>query len=129
MLRDANEDAAAGYFNVPAELDPGAWPIELGSEAYRAWVRDRVRQARALFLVGRTYWRGVGSLRCRIAGYAYISRSEWVLDAIERDGFRLRPAYSGRKHLGNVLRIAGLATLSGLSRRPSRTHSPVISAH
>jgi phytoene/squalene synthetase len=101
MLRDTVDDLAAGYINVPGEfltthqLNPG----ELHSDSYRAWVQDRVEQARSYFEEGRSYLSEVKSLRCRLAGYAYMARFEGVLDAIEREGYRLRSDYPERKQL------------------------------
>ncbi|PKO24096.1 MAG: hypothetical protein CVU38_00490 [Chloroflexi bacterium HGW-Chloroflexi-1] len=100
MLRDTLDDAAAGYFNVPREiLEAAITPQDVGSDAYRAWVKSRVRMARACFEAGKVYLSQVENLRCRIAGYAYIARFVGVLDAIERDGYRLRSAYPECKSL------------------------------
>lgn len=101
LLRDTFEDVAAGYYNIPAEfvkahgIDP--WDIE--SAPYRTWVESRVRLARTDLKAGEAYLMQVRNLRCRLAGYAYIARFMPVLDAIERDEFRLRPAYPESKSL------------------------------
>jgi phytoene/squalene synthetase len=93
MLRDAVEDAEAGYFNIPREvLEAGRIaPRDFDSPPYRAWVRERVRLARGLFREGKQYIRRLGNLRARIAGLAYCARFEPVLDAIEASGSLLRP--------------------------------------
>ncbi len=91
MLRDTVEDVAAGYFNIPVEvlsaedLDPG----DLTSPAYRAWVRQRVLQARRGFELGKGYLAQVGSRRCRLACVAYCGRFEAVLNTIERNQYDL----------------------------------------
>ena len=107
MLRDTVDDLTAGYFNIPGEfltahrLNPG----DLDDDSYRAWVKDRVEQARSCFAVGRSYLAQVKSLRCRLAGYAYMARFEGVLDAIEREGYQLRADYPERKQLRARLRL------------------------
>lgn len=113
MLRDTHEDIEAGYYNVPRELlqQHGITPSDTGSAPYREWVRSRVEQARADFDAGRRYLAQVESLRCRIAGYAYIERFTGVLDAIEREGFVLRASYPERKSLKAGLKL-GLSVLS-----------------
>ena len=64
---------------------------------------SRVQLAREYFRAGRAHLARVESLRCRIAGYAYMARFESVLDAIERDGYRLRAAYPECKGLSTGL--------------------------
>jgi phytoene/squalene synthetase len=95
MLRDTLEDNRLGYFNIPYEYvkAKGISPQDIDSEAHRAWVRRRVELARSCFRAGRSYLSQVQSLRCRLAGYAYIARFETVLDTIERDGYLLREEY------------------------------------
>ncbi|HEX8990398.1 MAG TPA: squalene/phytoene synthase family protein [Anaerolineales bacterium] len=99
MLRDAVEDNELGYFNIPREFlrAKGISPSDIESRAYRSWVRSRVQLARRHFEAGRTYLSQVRSLRCRLAGYAYVARFETVLDSIERDGYVLRRDYSEAK--------------------------------
>jgi hypothetical protein len=114
MLRDTFEDVAAGYYNIPHEfleshkIDP--W--DLGSDPYREWVKSRVQLARDYFKAGKGYLNQVKNLRCRIAGYAYMARFEGTLDAIEREGYRLRAEYNERKSLNAVLRIACQSSLA-----------------
>lgn len=117
MLRDATEDAAAGYYNLPRELvvASGVAPEEVESEAYREWVKERVQTARACFRAGRRYLARVESLRCRVAGYAYIGRFEIVLDCIEREGYRLRAEYPERKGRRRGLGMMGRALWMALS--------------
>ena len=102
MLRDALEDAAAGYYNFPGEFVEavGSSLPDIDSPAYREWVKRRVQQAREDFRTGREAIRQVKNLRCRLAGFAYTARFEWMLRAIERDGYRLRRDYPERKSLG-----------------------------
>jgi phytoene/squalene synthetase len=130
MLRDLAEDVAAGYLNLPAELVPddivageaGADAVldHLHSPAARAWVKDRVEFARVCFASGRQYLARVESARCRLAGHAYIARFEWVLDAIERDGYALRAAYPERATWRGGLRIAADGARSAFAGRRAR---------
>ena len=101
MLRDAIEDAEAGYFNVSSEYlrTHGVLPQDVESWAYRAWVCQRVELARMYFKAGRECTAKVKSWRCRLAGYAYTARFEWMLRAIERDHYCLRAEYPERKSL------------------------------
>ncbi len=109
MLRDTYDDVQAGYFNVPREYltSHRIGPQALDSEAYRAWVARRVRLARACFQAGRDHLARVESFRCRLAGRAYIARFEGVLDAIERDGCRLRRVYSRPRPPGALAQLLG----------------------
>lgn len=104
MLRDMQADVEAGYINIPREIltARGLAPHEFDRAPYRAWVRERVEQARAGFQTGRRYLAQVACRRCRLAGYAYIARFEGVLDAVEREGYRLRRAYPERQGLSGA---------------------------
>lgn len=108
MLRDTLEDTADGYYNIPREVIEAhnIDPCDVESGPYRAWVRDRVQLARDCFQAGRAYLARVKNPRCRLAGNAYIARFESVLEAIEREGYRLRAAYPECKSLGAGLRMA-----------------------
>ena len=107
MLRDTCEDVAAGYYNVPCELlrSSGITAGDVASVPYREWVRNRVLLARSYFVAGARYLNQVTSLRCRLAGFAYMARFVGILDAIERDNYRLRPAYPEFKRAGYGLRV------------------------
>jgi len=126
MLRDALEDARAGYYNIPSEVlaATGIAPWDVESNAYRDWVKARVRRARACFRIGRDYLAHVENLRCRIAGYAYIHRFEAVLDAIERAGCLLEAQYPERKGSGRGVQMIGWALWMALkNRRPAHVAS------
>ena len=127
MLRDAVEDAAAGYINIPQEVleQHQFTPTDWTHEAFRAWVQQRVQLARHCFASGRQYLARLESLRCRLAGYAYIARFEVVLDLIEKDEYQLRLAYLERKSHKAALKMC-LAALAqtGLSYVPRR-HTPL----
>jgi hypothetical protein len=129
MLRDAHDDNAAGYFNIPREFLEAhrITPHEVESDAYRTWVQSRVHLARAYFNAGMDYLARVGDLRCRIAGYAYIARFEGVLEAIEREGYRLRSEYPERKSLGAGLRSGWSVLALALGRRRYGTVSRALS--
>jgi len=78
MLRDALDDTAEGYYNIPHEvlLEEGLNPFDQDAAAYRKWVCGRVMQARSYFQAGRIYLSKVTNLRCRLAGLAYTARFE-----------------------------------------------------
>jgi phytoene/squalene synthetase len=99
MLRDALEDVQIGYYNIPREylLAHGISPQDVMKQAYREWVCGRVQLARMYFEAGREATAQVKNLRCRLAGYAYTARFEWMLRAIERDNYCLRAEYRERK--------------------------------
>jgi phytoene/squalene synthetase len=119
MLRDALEDAEAGYFNIPSEVlaANGITPWDVHSDAYRDWLRGRVRKARACFSIGREYLAHVESLRCRIAGYAYMHRFEAVLDQIERADYLLQARYPKPKGGRGALEMIGWALWMALNNR------------
>lgn len=101
MLRDAIEDTEAGYFNISQEYlqTHGTSAQDVESWAYRVWVYQRVELARKYFKAGHECTTRVKSLRCRLAGFAYTARFEWMLRTIERDQYCLRPEYPERKSL------------------------------
>ncbi|MBN1449428.1 MAG: squalene/phytoene synthase family protein [Anaerolineales bacterium] len=119
MLRDALEDVEAGYYNIPREYlhARGIAPQDVNSPAYREWVCGRVQLARLYFKAGRECTAQVQNLRCRLAGFAYTARFEWMLRAIERDHYCLRSAYPERKSLRAGLWMAWL-TLSSMFTFP-----------
>ena len=130
MLRDALEDADTGYYNIPREivLAHGIAPWEVRSKAYRNWVKESVKKARACFKVGRDYLAQVENLRCRIAGYAYIRRFEIVLDCIEHEGCLLRAVYPERKACGRKISMLGWALWMALNHRQPDSSSPAITS-
>lgn len=101
MLRDAMEDITAGYFNIPGEYIETQRILveELHSLSFRKWAFGRVKLAHQYFRAGRKYIAQVKNLRCRMAGFAYLARFEWMLNAIIRDKYYLRPTYPERKSL------------------------------
>jgi hypothetical protein len=131
MLRDAYEDNAAGYVNVPHQflVSHNLDPQDVDSPAYHAWVRGQVGLARAYFMAGKDYLAHVESYRCRLAGHAYIARFEVVLDAIEREGYRLRPRYNERKSPLNGLRVAWVALTRACVYRRVQTPSQGYPLH
>ena len=124
MLRDTAEDVNAGYYNIPSEFLAAhaitAWDVE--SAPYRAWVRGRAQLARSYFAAGRGYLAQVENLRCRLAGYAYIARFEGVLEAIQAEGYRLRPNYADCKRKAAALQMGWsvLALAFAGRRQPAR---------
>lgn len=118
MLRDMAEDLAEGYVNIPDEwlvshrvsLAAGGVDLaDMNSPAFREWVRNRVELARVYFRQGKRYLDDLDVLRCKIAGYWYCARFECVLDAIERDGYVLRPVYNERRKITTRLKMGWLA--------------------
>ncbi len=131
MLRDMVEDAGIGYFNMPREYfeTQGIALQDMDHPAYRKWVCSRVKLASSYFRIGREYLARIKSFRCRLAGFAYIARFEWMAYAIERDGYRLRAAYPARKSMqaGIWMVWRTLASLSGLYRPAIDPHE--LEAH
>lgn len=107
MLRDAHEDTAEGYINIPREFleAHGISASEIDSAAYRLWVKSRVQLARNYFRLGANYLAQVQNPRCRLAGYTYTARFTRFLDAIEANDYRLRTDYAEFKHPTSALRM------------------------
>jgi hypothetical protein len=127
MLRDTYADVRAGYFNVPREVLEASsiGPHDVRCDAYRRWVRERVRLGRAYLDAGKGYFGRVGSRRHRLAGMAYISRFEWLLDALENDDFTVRPEYPARRSVGTAVRMAR-CLISSLALPVHPAHSAVV---
>lgn len=116
MLRDAVEDTENGYYNIPCEYleEHCIDAADINHAAYQKWVESRVKLARKLFAGGRKNLAKVESVRCRMAGYAYIARFEVVLDAIENENYLLREVYPERKSKRAALKIGVAAISQGL---------------
>jgi phytoene/squalene synthetase len=116
MLRDTEPDVRAGYFNVPREVLEASsiGPGDMRCDAYRAWVRERVRLAESELRAGAAYFRRVPSRRHRLAGLAYIARFRWLIRRLERDEFQIRPSYADTAGIATGLRMAAfvLATMA-----------------
>jgi phytoene/squalene synthetase len=127
MLRDAVEDAEVGYFNIPREyLEAHECSLQdVKSRAYREWVCGRVELARMYFKAGREATAQVKNLRCRLAGYAYTARFQWMLRAIECDNYCLRSEYPERKSLRASLWMTW-STLSSMFASPVIIFKPRI---
>jgi phytoene/squalene synthetase len=126
MLRDMIEDIDDGFVNIPREHleEHGLSLVDVDKSLTRDWVRGQVERARDLFRDGQRYLDQLDSLRCKIAGYWYCARFECVLDAIERDGYMLRPLYHERHKLFLKLKMGWLAisiTPRHLARRDRRS--------
>jgi hypothetical protein len=126
MLRDMLCDIEVGYYNYPTELFKGEKVNlqDIQEQDFRAWVYERVQLGHKCFAEGREYIARVKNLRCRLAGFAYLARFEWMLRAIEKDQYCLRYAYPERKKIPVMLWMAGYA-IAGLLRIPKRLHVPV----
>jgi phytoene/squalene synthetase len=110
LLRDTFLDIADGFINIPREYleAHGIGPEDMDSPPFRAWVRDRVEQAREYFREGKRYLDDLNVLRCKIVGYWYCARFEGVLDTIERDGYILRAEYDERRKFSTWLKMPWL---------------------
>jgi phytoene/squalene synthetase len=119
MLRDTFDDVQTGYYNIPREVLEAnhIGPQDVQSDAYRAWVKSRVLLARKYFKEGKGYLARVQNPRCRLAGFIYSARFEWLLDTIEREGYHLRPQYDERKSVGTGWRMGWLALSSMINLR------------
>ena len=125
MLRDMVEDAAQGYINIPREYleEHSINPQDVDSPPFRAWVRERVLQARRYFREGKRYVDGLDVLRCKIAAHWYCARFEGLLDTIEHDRYVLRARYGRRRTLSTWLKMGALAasvTFRHVARRGRR---------
>jgi phytoene/squalene synthetase len=120
MLRDTLEDNRIGYYNIPEEVLRlnHISPQDVESDAYRTWVKSRVQLARDQFQAGRNYLKRVANPRCRLTGYAYTARFDWLLDTIEREEFYLRPEYGEQKSFTHGWRMGWdiLATIFGVNK-------------
>lgn len=110
LLRDTMQDKADGFINIPREyleaIEIG--PDDVDRPPYRAWVRERVEQARQQFKEGKQYLRRLDVLRCKIVGHWYCARFERVLETIEKDDYYLRSKYEERRNLSTWLSIVWL---------------------
>lgn len=131
MLRDTIEDTANGYYNIPGEyLELHAiTPHDIASEAYRAWVRDRVEQAQHCLAAGRRYLEQVQNLRCRVAGCAYIARFEGVLQMLRRDDYLIKPDYAGHLRFTSGLRTIGSTLRQSLKVRRIQSESVAVATN
>ncbi len=93
MLRDAEEDVACGYVNIPREVLEAHHlsPADMLAPQYRAWVHGRVTLAEALFRDGQRYIRALPNVRSRIAGLAYCASFETILRRVARNDYALCP--------------------------------------
>jgi len=130
MLRDTLEDIQAGYFNIPREytefyrIDPG----NVECAAYLSWVRSRVQLAQRYFKAGRGYLAQVENPRCRLAGYAYITRFEYVLRAIRLDCYRLRAEYPECKSMAAGALMSWSVLSSAFNPRQQLARSNILPA-
>jgi phytoene/squalene synthetase len=119
MLRDSHEDVQAGYFNIPREVlqADNISPQDVDNQSYRKWVCKRVKMARRYFKAGRASLAQIRNVRCRLVGFAYTARFEWMLRVIEGDNFCLRSEYAERRGLPAGLWMAW-STLASLLLSP-----------
>jgi phytoene/squalene synthetase len=128
MLRDTQEDLAAGIVNVPEEyLNSGDDNIyTMDGERFPVWAQQRVKEARACFRAGKAYIDSLDVLRCKLAGIWYCARFECVLAAIERDLYRLRSEYPERHSLRTWLKMFELGFTVTVSHLAGRMRSPWV---
>jgi phytoene/squalene synthetase len=116
MLRDTLEDLSRGLINIPAEdlAERGICLDDTKSEAFHHWVQEQVEQARRYFREGKHYIDSLDVLRAKLAGTWYCARFERVLNAIERDSYRLRLEYPERHCLAAWLEMIGIGITTTL---------------
>ncbi len=126
MLRDLVGDIPLGYINIPLEvLETSEISLtDLDSLELRKWVNERAQLAHQYIEAGRTYISTVKSTRCRLAGFAYLARFEWMLKVIEDEGCCLRPDYPDRKSLSASLWILW-RTFVSFANLPLMRYKPV----
>ncbi|MGB8214303.1 MAG: squalene/phytoene synthase family protein [Anaerolineales bacterium] len=125
MLRDTLEDFSTGLVNIPAEYIQ-AHDINLedfNNEQLRLWVREQVELARVCFREGKTYIDSLDVLRCKLAGVWYCARFECILNAIERDDYRLRADYHERHALKAWMEMARLGVVTASKHLAGRIWS------
>jgi phytoene/squalene synthetase len=125
MLRDLLEDIPLGIINIPHEAIRayGISMEDLQSESFRLWVREQTESARQAFQAGKDYIESINILRCKLAGVWYLARFECILNAIERDGYRLRREYPERHCPAawvEMVRLGIVVTGAHISRRIRR---------
>jgi len=114
MLRDLVKDIDVGYVNIPAEDLNAKSPftVNVNSDIFRKWVYERVQLAYRNLQSGKEYIAQVANLRCRLAGFAYLARFEWMIRIVERDNYCLRIDYPERKSFRAVLWIVWSVLIS-----------------
>ena len=131
MLRDMLEDNELGYFNIPSEYleEQKISPQDVNHPAFHAWVCSRVKMARSEFYEGRKSLAQIKNIRCRLVGYAYTARFEWLLRTIEHENYCLRSTYLERKGVGASIWIVWYTFLSMLVSAWTKAKSPDPFAH
>jgi phytoene/squalene synthetase len=126
MLRDTQDDIKMGYFNIPHEYlsHHDIEPSEINHPAYTAWICRRVNEARRDFQEGHDSLAKISNFRCRLVGFAYTARFEWMLRTIERENYCLRSGYPERKGLAANLWILWNTFSSALVSPWTRSRSP-----
>ena len=124
LLRDMHVDIADGFINIPIEYleKHNLEPQSVDNQEYEAWVKGQVDQAHQLFHEGKRYLESLAVLRCKVVGYWYCARFEGVLEAIERDGYVLRPSYDDQKQFSAWLRMLGIwmtVSIRHMLRKPT----------
>lgn len=125
MLRDTIDDVHAGYYNIPREVLEAnhMGPEDIYTDAYRAWVKKRVEMARNHFNTGKAYLARVDNLRCRLAGFAYAARFEWLLETLDQEDYHVRLQYDERRSIGMGLRMSWQALSSMIQFREMKPAS------
>ena len=92
MLRDTLDDTDAGFINIPREYLEAhqIQPTDYEDDAFRAWVKERVRLAWVYNESVKRYFDSIENLRCRIVGHWYCARFDNILHAIDREEYILR---------------------------------------
>ena len=122
MVRDMLEDLPSGIINIPFEAltEYGISMEELDNESIRQWVYGQTKKARQAFMAGQGYINSSSVLRCKLAGVWYLARFDSILNAIERDGYRLRLDYPERHCLVTWMEIVRLGIKVTIEHMASR---------
>lgn len=122
LLQDTYQDLEDGIVNIPRESleQHGLKPEDIDAPRYREWVQGRVATANEYFRNGKAYFDKLAVLRLRMAGLWYCTRFTSILNAIERDGYLLRPEYIEQRSIKVWLKLfwtACAATVHHVARK------------
>ncbi|MBU0690563.1 squalene/phytoene synthase family protein [bacterium] len=122
LLQDTYQDLEDGIVNIPREYleAESLKPEDIEHPQYRKWVKERIEKARNNFDKGKAYFDTLAVLRLRMAGLWYCTRFASILNAIEREGYLLRPEYTEQRSISVWLKLlwtAFTATVHHIIRR------------
>ncbi len=126
LLRDMLVDLEDGFINIPDEylLARGISPQDTESPQFRDWVETRVKKAREYFHEGKQYLEELDVLRCKVVGFWYCARYEYILDIIEQDNYLLRREYKEQHQFITLTKqawLGGKVILRHMTKRRKRS--------